>query len=309
MNVTDNSLEAGPADDMELRPGPKERRALWFLRGAIVCETLFLFASVTAEFNLEHTLPEELRAYVTVQQEAPLSDAEAVGAVATFAVVGVETVALVGLWLRRRWARLPYVVSVVLSAFWLLQGGPEIMTNVGNFMAELAVLSSGFIAALIYFAPLPFHVPKTKALSGPAKPGPLWRRYLLATTVCVLGCVGVAAVFVLLYILVLQPESADAFQYSISTPWRAAIGFTLSFIAIHFSSFLVPHGSRQHSALISGLVFVLIPIVWTLVGVPSERWPRMVEPVLIDGARGFAAALLSSWIHARQWARARARVS
>lgn len=306
MDITGNSQEVESAGEMDARTRPNQNRVLWILRAAILCETAFLVGSVIAAVKLEHTLPEELRSYVSAQHEAPLSEAESVWLLVGLVLVAVESVALIGLWMRRRWARLPYVVSVVLTAAWVLSDAPQVETNVGKFLGELSVLSAGFIAALIYFAPLPFHVPSEKTpASAAAKPGPLWQRYLLATTVCILGCVGIAVVCVLLYMLFMQPESMDTFQFSLSKPWRAALGFALAFIAIHFSSFLVPRGSRQHSALISGLVFVLIPIVWTLADVPAERWPGMVVPVLIDGARGFGAALLSSWIHARRCARAR----
>lgn len=79
----------------------------------------------------------------------------AVGVIAFF----VNLVSSVALWFRRRWARLPYLITTILCTLSVLSNGPSVQSAVGTFFGELTLLISGFIVALIYFAPIPFHEP------------------------------------------------------------------------------------------------------------------------------------------------------
>jgi hypothetical protein len=127
------------------------------LRVALVLEWLCIALGVVAELALEHTLPAELRSYRSAQSEASISTPETVVLVVELIALAATLAWSIALWFRRRWARLPYLLTIILFSCSDLLDSASVQAPLGAFCNELALLISGLIVGLVYFAPIRFH--------------------------------------------------------------------------------------------------------------------------------------------------------
>jgi hypothetical protein len=84
------------------------------LRMLIVLTILAQAITIAASFLLKNTLPAELAQFVRARDFVDLSGREAVALLPSLLVTGGLLVGLIGLWWRKRWARLLFTIAAVL---------------------------------------------------------------------------------------------------------------------------------------------------------------------------------------------------
>jgi hypothetical protein len=93
------------------------------LRLAIILTIVVALVTAIAGLALDDTLPAELAQFVRARKSADLTDLEAVAVLANFLIVAALLVGLIGLWWVKRWARLLFTISAILSPpLWMFAG-------------------------------------------------------------------------------------------------------------------------------------------------------------------------------------------
>lgn len=127
-----------------------------------------------------------------------------------------------------------------------------------------------------------------------------WKRHILATFVCIIGCAAIAIAVVVSYLFLIQPDVERPSDITLPMWARSIVSFLMVFCAVYFSSLLLPPDSRQYSALISGsvLVFVLLAVIVLCFGLAQVF--ALLTPLALDMIP-FAGGILLSWyLHARK---------
>jgi len=120
------------------------------------------------------------------------------------------------------------------------------------------------------------------------------KRYILSTSVCLLG----GAIFIFCLAIVwtqlIQPDLKRPSDLTVPNWIRHLVSFIFVFSAIHFSSYLSPRGSRQHSALISGVAVTILFFGCIALFLHRLR-PSFFVPILLD-FNPIGCAIIFSWL-------------
>jgi hypothetical protein len=104
------------------------------------------------------------------------------------------------------------------------------------------------------------------------------------------------------YVLVIQPDLERPSDLPLPAWACNVLTFIFVFCAVHFSSYLLPPDARQRSAMISGVVIILVISSAMLFSVHPFRPSVLLVPMILDLLPTVAAVILSISLHAHKFA-------
>ena len=120
------------------------------------------------------------------------------------------------------------------------------------------------------------------------------KRFILATSVCLIAGAAVVFCAALIWITFIQPGFEKPSDMTIPKWIRHIAAFALIFCAIHFSAYLAPRGFRRRSAMISAFTITLL-FFGVVFAYTAPFRSSLVIPVLRDFLP-IGAGALTAWL-------------